>query len=54
MEILKLCKEIGIETAKDLIRFKAENQGIGDDLLTALKSYRKGLGEDFRIKQWRI
>ena len=50
MEVIKLCLELGIEDFKDLARFKAENQGIGEDLVSCLKRYRESLGSDFRVK----
>ena len=49
-EIMKLCKEIGIETAGDLDRFVKE---VGEDgtLLDKLRAYRAELGDDFEIKE---
>lgn len=50
MEIISLCLELGIENFRDLARFKAENQGLGEDLVSCLKRYRESLGSDFRVK----
>ena len=50
MSIIELCLELGIENFKDLMRFKAENNGLGKDLLTCLKLYKESLGSEFRVK----
>ena len=50
MEVIKLCLELGIEDFKDLARFKAENQGVGEDLISCLKRYRESLGSDFKAE----
>ena len=50
MEIISLCLELGIENFRDLARFKAENQGVDEDLVSCLKRYRESLGSDFRVK----
>lgn len=48
-ELLRLCKEIGLKTFEDLNRFVKENPSV--DTLTALREYRKELGDDFKIKE---
>lgn len=52
-EILKLCKEIGIETAADLDRFTKEEVTKNKKLLDRLRSYRAELGDDFKIEEAR-
>ena len=47
-EVLKLAKEIGLDTLADLQRFITDNPG---DLLTELRNYKKDLGDDFKIKE---
>lgn len=49
-EVLKIAKEIGIKTLGDLSRFDREENREGD-LLTALRRYRKDLGDDFKIEE---
>ena len=48
-EFFRLCDEIGIYTAKDLINFKKEVGCTDDNLLQALRDYRAELGPDFKI-----
>jgi hypothetical protein len=48
-EIMSLCKEIGIETLRDLDRFTKEEVAKDEKLLDRLRSYRAELGPDFKI-----
>lgn len=50
MTIIELCKKIGIDNFKDLIRFKAENCPLNQNLQVALINYLKSLGKGFRVK----
>lgn len=50
-EILKLAKEIGIETISGLDRFDKEEADRGDNLLARLRAYRDELGPDFKLKE---
>lgn len=50
MLIIELCKKIGIESFKDLMRFKAENCLLNEDLVLALTNYLNSLGKDFKVK----
>lgn len=50
-EIMKLCKEIGIETGADLARFAKEEVAKDETILDRLRSYRAELGDDFEIKE---
>ena len=50
-EILKLCKEIGIETAADLDRFVKDELEGNENLLDRLRAYRIGLDVDFEVKE---
>lgn len=47
-EIVRLAKEIGLNTLSDFQRFIDENPG---DVLEELKKYREELGEDFHIEE---
>lgn len=47
-EIVRLAKEIGLNTLGDFQRFIDENPG---DVLEELKKYREELGEDFHIEE---
>lgn len=49
-EVFKIAKEIGIKTLGDMARFDREENREGD-LLTALRRYRKELGDDFKIEE---
>jgi hypothetical protein len=48
-EFFRLCDEIGIYTAKDLINFKKEVGCTDENILQALRDYRAELGPDFKI-----
>jgi hypothetical protein len=48
-EFFRLCDEIGIYTAKDLINFKKEVDCTDENILQALRDYRAELGPDFKI-----
>lgn len=50
-EFFRLCQEIGIVTAGDLMKFKDEVGCSDEDLLQALRDYREELGPDFEIKE---
>ena len=50
-EIVKLCKEIGIENGADLNRFVRDEVKSDETLLTRLRSYRSELGDEFQIKE---
>ena len=50
MEVLELCKKIGIEDFWGLERFKKENCSHGENLLIALKMYLVNLGQGWCIK----
>ena len=50
-EIVKLCKEIGIETGADLNRFVRDEVKSDETLLTRLRSYRSELGDEFKIEE---
>ena len=50
MLVLELCKKIGIENFKDLMRFKAENCPLNNDLASALLDYLNSLGKGFKVK----
>lgn len=47
-EIVRLAKEIGLNTLGDLQRFMEDNPG---DVLEELKKYREELGENFHIEE---
>jgi hypothetical protein len=48
-EFWRLCDEIGIYTANDLIRFRDEVGCTDENILQALRDYRAELGLDFKI-----
>lgn len=48
-EFFRLCDEIGIITAKDIINFKKEVGCTDENILQALRDYRAELGPDFKI-----
>lgn len=48
-EFWRLCDEIGIYTANDLIRFRDEVGCTDENILQALRDYRAELGPDFKI-----
>lgn len=50
MTIIELCKKIGIDNFKDLMRFKAENCPLNSSLVSALINYLNSLGKDFKVK----
>lgn len=50
-EIMKLSKEIGIETGADANRFKKDEVSSDDTVLKRLRSYRAELGDDFKVEE---
>lgn len=48
-EFFRLCDEIGIYTANDIINFKKEMDCTDENILQALRDYRAELGPDFKI-----
>ena len=50
-EFTQLCQEVGIKTIGDLDRFTKETAGEPGNILDKLRSYRKELGSDFKIKE---
>lgn len=50
-EIMKLSKEIGIETGADANRFKKDEVSGDDTVLKRLRSYRAELGDDFKVEE---
>ena len=50
-EFTQLCQEVGIKTIGDLDRFTKETAGEPGNILDKLRSYRKELGDDFKIRE---
>jgi hypothetical protein len=50
-EIMKLSKEIGIETGADANKFTKDEVGADDTVLKRLRSYRAELGDDFKVEE---
>lgn len=51
MEVIKLCKIIGIDNYRDLLRFKKENMQPNETLKDCMVRYLIDLGIDFKIKE---
>lgn len=50
-EFTQLCQEVGLKTIGDLDRFTKETAGEPGNILDKLRSYRKELGSEFKIKE---
>lgn len=50
-EFKKLCDEIGIHTMGDVENFMRHENATPDNILDALREYRKELGDDFEIRE---
>ena len=51
LEILRIAKEIGIETGDDLIKFYQEHPSFDEHKLETIKEYRAELGDDFSLEK---
>lgn len=50
-EFTQLCQEVGIKTIGDLDHFTKETAGEPGNILDKLRSYRKELGDNFKIRE---
>ena len=51
LEMLRIAREIGINTAEDLIKFYEEHPSFDEHKLETIKTYQDGLGSDFKLPE---